>query len=510
MAWTFNPFSGTFDQKGSGGGGGASYIDGEVQNFSALPTATPPAIDAAYLVREAEGAWLLNRKPAGIYIRVATTGTRATDWTYAGEFPDVFSDDKFVLYDETDSSKNLVFQLSGITTGTTRTLSAPNASGRIQIEGQPIGNTTPAAGTFTTLTANNGTLTASAPALTVGQTWNASGAAFRTLDIDVTNTASASGSLFVRARLGTAIRFIVGAANGGGGTSRVVAGEFQAGISDFDGSGTGALLGTFGIRARSDGNIGFVSGADTTVANDTVLVRDAADTLAQRRSTTAQTFRIYNTFTSDTNHERGFLRWSSNVFQIGTEKGSGGGTARALALQTDGTTRITVGTDGFVGIGVAAERPLHIQGSAAFGRMDRQGANGPAWLMIRMATGTTVSSSWLFGPATGVASVANDDFAIIDYGTSTSGTSGTQRLTIAKSDGQLTVNGNLNLSTKDLVTDTTTGTKIGTGTTQKIGFFNATPVVQQAAVANATDAASTQARLNDLLARLRTLGLIAT
>jgi hypothetical protein len=74
----------------------------------------------------------------------------------------------------------------------------------------------------------------------------------------------------------------------------------------------------------------------------------------------------------------------------------------------------------------------------------------------------------------------------------------------------LTLNGNLTLSTRDIVTDTTTGTKIGTATTQKIGFFNATPVVQQAAVADATDAASTQDRLNDLLARLRTLGLIAT
>jgi hypothetical protein len=138
MPWTFNPFSGTFDQKGSGGGGGSSYLEGEVQNFSALPTATPPAIDAAYLVREAEGAWLLNRKPAGIYIRVATTGTRATDWTYAGEFPDVFSDDKFVLYDETDSSKNLVFQLSGISTGTTRTLTAPNANGRIALSNYAV------------------------------------------------------------------------------------------------------------------------------------------------------------------------------------------------------------------------------------------------------------------------------------------------------------------------------------------------------------------------------------
>jgi hypothetical protein len=130
MAWTFNPFSGTFDQKGSGGGGGgASYIDGEVQNFSALPTANPPAVDSAYLVREPEGTWLINRKPAGIYIRVATTGTRATDWTYAGILPDVFNDANFLLYDNADSSKNLAFQLSGITTGTTRTLTIANRSG---------------------------------------------------------------------------------------------------------------------------------------------------------------------------------------------------------------------------------------------------------------------------------------------------------------------------------------------------------------------------------------------
>jgi hypothetical protein len=284
----------------------------------------------------------------------------------------------------------------------------------------------------------------------------------------------------------------------------------------YDGTNTGLRCGVGGNLQMTWGSTGIVALRGTNLElswnNDLSLMRDGADALALRRSTAnnAQTFNIYNTFTSATNHERLRLAWSSNVAIIGTEKGSGGGTARALALQTDGTTRMTVGTDGFVGIGVTAERPLHIQGSAAFGRMDRQGANGPAWLMIRMATGTTVSSSWLFGPATGVASVANDDFAIIDYGTFTSGTSGTQRLTIAKSDGQLTVNGNLNLSTKDLVTDTTTGTKIGTGTTQKIGFFNATPAVQPAAVADATDAASTQARLNDLLARLRTLGLIAT
>jgi hypothetical protein len=57
---------------------------------------------------------------------------------------------------------------------------------------------------------------------------------------------------------------------------------------------------------------------------------------------------------------------------------------------------------------------------------------------------------------------------------------------------------------------TTTGTKIGTGTTQKIGFYNATPVVQPTAVADATDAASVITQLNALLTRMRNLGLIAT
>jgi hypothetical protein len=62
----------------------------------------------------------------------------------------------------------------------------------------------------------------------------------------------------------------------------------------------------------------------------------------------------------------------------------------------------------------------------------------------------------------------------------------------------------------DITVGTTTGTKIGTATTQKIGFYNATPVVQPTAVANATDAGSVIARLNDLLTRMRNLGLIAT
>jgi hypothetical protein len=62
----------------------------------------------------------------------------------------------------------------------------------------------------------------------------------------------------------------------------------------------------------------------------------------------------------------------------------------------------------------------------------------------------------------------------------------------------------------NITVGTTTGTKIGTATTQKIGFYNATPVVQPTAVADATTAIDVITQLNDLLAKLRTLGIIAT
>lgn len=47
--------------------------------------------------------------------------------------------------------------------------------------------------------------------------------------------------------------------------------------------------------------------------------------------------------------------------------------------------------------------------------------------------------------------------------------------------GVTTLTGNLAITDVNVVLSATTGTKIGTATTQKIGFFNATPVVQPSA-----------------------------
>jgi hypothetical protein len=63
--------------------------------------------------------------------------------------------------------------------------------------------------------------------------------------------------------------------------------------------------------------------------------------------------------------------------------------------------------------------------------------------------------------------------------------------------GATTLAGALTLGNNNIVAGTGAGVKIGTATTQKLGFFDATPVVQPAAAAQAAAAAQTQDSLTD-------------
>ena len=75
--------------------------------------------------------------------------------------------------------------------------------------------------------------------------------------------------------------------------------------------------------------------------------------------------------------------------------------------------------------------------------------------------------------------------------------------------GKLT--GALDCDAQNLSTDITTGTKIGTGATQKLGFWNATPVVQQAHIVDADGTlADITTKFNNLLLKLETEGLLAS
>jgi hypothetical protein len=123
---------------GSFGVGGSSYINGVVSSSADLPvTLGTPPLDSVYLAKSGSGVWLINRKPAGLYVRVANNGN-ASDWTYLGAFPEVNADGNWELYNSTDPTKELKFDVSGVSTGTTRTLAVPDKDGTIMLVDDPI------------------------------------------------------------------------------------------------------------------------------------------------------------------------------------------------------------------------------------------------------------------------------------------------------------------------------------------------------------------------------------
>lgn len=206
---------------------------------------------------------------------------------------------------------------------------------------------------------SNGVLVATDPALDLIQTWNNAGVAFTALRTNVTDTASATASFLMDLQVGGASRFnirkdgtVSTAKNGtstdvafafGGRGTGLNYGLFTTGVGDI-GLTVGGANGLFsftsaGAFSLSGSTPQLVYGADIA------LIRDAAGILGQRQTTTAQAFRIYNTFTTAvTNFERLDLQWVANVCQIWTEKGTVTGTARPLVLGCDATELMRFGS----------------------------------------------------------------------------------------------------------------------------------------------------------------------
>jgi hypothetical protein len=139
-------------------------------------------------------------------------------------------------------------------------------------------------------------------ALSVTPTWNAGGTTFTGIGLNVTDTASASGSSLLDLQVGGASRFNV---NKTGQLSACFWIALWSGTSV--GSGAQSIFinpqgGT--VQIASTGQFSFGNSTNAGSTQDVVLIRDAASTLAQRDGTNAQTHRIYGTFTDASNYRR--------------------------------------------------------------------------------------------------------------------------------------------------------------------------------------------------------------
>ena len=82
-------------------------------------------------------------------------------------------------------------------------------------------------------------------------------------------------------------------------------------------------------------------------------------------------------------------------------------------------------------------------------------------------------------PAIGATAPNTGKFTSVTSGT-LKAADGTTAMTVADTTGNVAFSGGVTLNAQSITTDTTSGLRIATGTSQKVGFYNHTPVVQPA------------------------------
>lgn len=259
------------------------------------------------------------------------------------------------------------------------------------------------ASTNRTLNWTTATVTASDPIMDLAQTWNAGGVTFTGLKFNVTNIASAAASLLIDIQAGAATKFAVGTTgvtqalrytNLGAASSGGL--EFTSGYTrllGYDGKASISVALSTGIPLMLYG-LGFGANYFTP---DTYIDRDASGALAQRASTTSQSFRVYKTFTDASNYERLALNGTatSGWLQLAAETAGTGGDNLNLALTPTGTGALSA----------------HVPDSTAAGGNAR-GASSTDWQTVRSAA-TQVASGTQSTIAGGSGNTASGAYSFI-------------------------------------------------------------------------------------------------
>jgi hypothetical protein len=212
-------------------------------------------------------------------------------------------------------------------------------------------------------TVASGTIATSAPGISITQTWNGTngtgGTSFTGLLLDITNTSSANGltstSWLVEAKIGgstvggfrnyfnelacQAKWFELG--------SRYNALEKQNDSSWSMKANDAVFLTCYDRGLQFDVATGLHWSASSSynTSAEVSLYRLATRSLIERAGTSSTSLQVANTWTSNTDYESAGLWWESNVAYMGTQKGSGGGSARDVSLVRDSTVKVTVGAN---------------------------------------------------------------------------------------------------------------------------------------------------------------------
>lgn len=195
--------------------------------------------------------------------------------------------------------------------------------------------------------------------LDMAATWNTSGTP-TALKVNVTDTASNAASLFLDFQVGGSSKFAVAKtgrltlpAIASASPALVFSGALTSGLSGFVAGRIDTVISSvpkFSVastqaRLGSDVLLGWTSTADVGGAiPDTILLRDAANTLAQRNGTSAQTYNQYFSYTDASNYTRMAFKTATGVHTIETESAGTGEANIDLALTPKGTGRVRFGT----------------------------------------------------------------------------------------------------------------------------------------------------------------------
>ena len=331
MGFKFNPFTGTFDEVSAGGGGGTpGGSDTQIQfnDSSAFGGDADLTWNKTTNVMTVTGD--VNLSDGGTYTTTLQTITPTAARTIS--FPDATGTVGLVG----GSSGNLTFNNAGAYAGVANS-SVDNATGNITLGSRFISSLNGAAsappGAFTGTWFTGGTATTTKPQVLIEPTgttstaWSTSGTGF-----GVNAASGFAGNLLDLQVNGTSLASVN--SSGYVTLTRVIGGAF------YD------LYNTTTPSVRIQNNALIISGSlslgAALNAGNTTITYDANDTLALRRTTNAQTFRCYGTFTDASNYVRAALSSTSTAVTLAAETAGTGADNIPLNLTAAGTGTVKV------------------------------------------------------------------------------------------------------------------------------------------------------------------------